>query len=269
MSAAAQSRTLELPDSRVLYVLSDAGDARRPLVFHWGTPSVAVWFEPLARAANEAGLSLVTYSRPGYDGATPHPGRQVADAATDVAAILDALGHEEFLSLGWSGGGPHSLACAALLPGRCLAAGSVGGVAPYPADGLDWMAGMGKGNVEEFSTAMRGEAALRPLLQRLAKGLDVIQGTELAAALGSLASDVDKASLTGEFAEVLASSFRGSVSSGIEGWVDDDLAFTHDWGFALASTFPLPSGTANRIASYLSRTDSGWRGRSPMFDPIS
>jgi pimeloyl-ACP methyl ester carboxylesterase len=224
---------VELLDGRILNVLTDAGDSRRPLVFHWGTPSAAVWFEPLARAANESGLSLVTYARPGYDGATPQPGRQVADVAADVAAILDALGHDEFLSLGWSGGGPHSLACAALLPGRCLAAGSFGGVAPYPADGLDWMAGMGKGNVEEFSAAIRGEDALRPLLQRLAKGLDVIQGTEMAAALGSLASDVDKAALTGEFAEALASSFRGSVSSGIEGWVDDDLALTHDWGFAL------------------------------------
>jgi len=213
-------------------VLSDDRGGQ-PLVFHWGTPGAAVWFEPLAAAAARAGLRLVTYTRPGYAGSTPRPGRSVADAAADVAAVLDALGADTFVTFGWSGGGPHALACAALLPDRCLAATSVAGVAPYPAEGLDWLAGMGSENVEEFSAAIEGEPALSAILEKMARDVKTISGAEMAAALGGLISEVDKRALTGEFAEMLAESFRRSVSTGIAGWRDDDLAFTRSWGLDL------------------------------------
>jgi pimeloyl-ACP methyl ester carboxylesterase len=210
---------------------ADSGD--QPLVFHWGTPSAAVWFDPLAAAAAKVGLRLVTYSRPGYAGSTPRPGRSVADAADDVTAILDALGADTFVTLGWSGGGPHALACAALMPDRCAAATSLAGVAPYPAEGLDWLAGMSTENIEEFSAAFKGERALTPKLELMARDLETVRGTEVAAALGGLVSDVDKAALTGEFADTLAEAFRRSVSTGIAGWRDDDLAFARNWGFDL------------------------------------
>jgi pimeloyl-ACP methyl ester carboxylesterase len=207
----------------------------QPLVFHWGTPGAAVWFEPIATAAARMGLRVVMYSRPGYAGSTQRPGRSVADAADDVAAVLDALGADTFVTLGWSGGGPHALACAALLPDRCLAATSLAGVAPYPAAGLDWMAGMGAENIEEFSAALEGKEALSVALERIAKDLATIRGADVAAALGDLVSDVDKRALTGEFADTLAEGFRRSVSTGIAGWRDDDLAFTRNWGFDLGT----------------------------------
>jgi pimeloyl-ACP methyl ester carboxylesterase len=72
-------------------------------------------------------------------------------------AVLDGLGARQFVTVGWSGGGPHALACAALLPGRCLAAASLAGLAPAQAEGLDWVAGMGPENVTEFSAAGQGE----------------------------------------------------------------------------------------------------------------
>jgi pimeloyl-ACP methyl ester carboxylesterase len=225
-------RHVELPGGGVLEVLSnDSGDM--PLVFHWGTPGAAVWFGPLAAAATRAGLRLVMYSRPGYAGSTPRPGRSVADAASDVAAVLDSLGADTFVTMGWSGGGPHALACAALLPDRCVAATSLAGAAPYPAEGLDWMAGMGAENIEEFSAALEGEEALTTAIERMAKDLKTIRGADVAAALGGLVSEVDKRALTGEFADTLAEGFRRAVSTGIAGWRDDDLAFTRDWGFDL------------------------------------
>ena len=211
----------------------DSGE--QPLVFHWGTPGAAVWFDALATAAAHAGLRFVTYSRPGYAGSSPRPGRSVADAAADVAAILDALGADTFVTLGWSGGGPHAVACAALLPDRCAAAASLAGVAPYGGEGLDWLAGMGPENVEEFSAAVAGEGALNAALLKMAGEFQTVQGADVAAALGGLVSDVDKRALTGEFAGMLAESFRRSVSTGIAGWRDDDLAFTRSWGFDLGS----------------------------------
>jgi len=80
-------------------------------------------------AAAERGLRVVMCARPGYQGSDPQPGRTVAAVAGDVAAVLGELGAETFVTAGWSGGGPHALACAALLPGRCLAAATIAGAA--------------------------------------------------------------------------------------------------------------------------------------------
>ena len=137
-----------------------------PLVLHEGTPCGLVLYPPTVRAAAIRGLRVVLAARPGYEGSTPRPGRSVVDVAQDTAAVLDDLGAATFVTLGWSGGGPHALACAAALPGRCLAAGSIAGVAPFTTDGLDWLGGMAPENIAEFGAARRGEAALTEFLDR-------------------------------------------------------------------------------------------------------
>jgi pimeloyl-ACP methyl ester carboxylesterase len=227
------SRMIELTDGRVLEVLSDGPDDGMPLVFQNGTPTAAMLFAPMVEIAAVRGLRTVTYSRPGYAGSTASPGRSVADAAVDVTAVMDAIGAKRFVTIGWSGGGPHALACAALLADRCAAAVSLSGVAPYPAAGLDWLAGMGPENVEEFTLALQGESVLTPWLEEAAKQLATVEGNDVAAALGGLVSEIDKASLTGDYAEFVAATFRRSVSAGIAGWRDDDLAFAKPWGFEL------------------------------------
>lgn len=242
----------KLPDGRTLEVLV-AGSSGMPLVFHNGTPCGAVPFPPLIEAAAARGLRTVIYSRPGYAGSTAKPGRSFADAAADVAHILATLGSTKFLTLGWSGGGPHALACAALLPDRCVAAATVGSVAPYDAEGLDWLAGMSPGNIKEYTAAALGEAALTALLEVAAAQSANVQGSEVAVALGGLVSDVDKASLTGEFAEFVAATFRAGVSKGIAGWRDDDLAFVRNWGFNLArvrSPITIWQGDQDRAVPY-------------------
>jgi pimeloyl-ACP methyl ester carboxylesterase len=186
------------------------------------------------RAATARGLRWITFSRPGYAGSTPKPDRTVADIKGGVSAILDALNVDTFVTMGKSGGGPHALGCAALLPERCLAAAAVASVAPYPAAGIDWMAGMAPENVEEFTLALEGPAALTPWLEGHAAELVDVQPDQVIAALGELVTDVDKAALTGEEAAWTAATFRRAVSAGIAGWRDDDIAFTTPWGFDLA-----------------------------------
>ncbi len=205
------------------------------LVFHSGTPAGLAAFAPMTQAAAARGLRMVQYARPGYSGSPPHPGRQVADAAADVAAILDWLGIGEFVTAGWSGGGPHALACAAALPGRCLAAATIASVAPYASPGLDWLAGMGQENIEEFGAAVAGEREISRFLEATAPQLRDITGAAVAAALGGLASPADAAAACGDFADYLAALFRGALDQGIAGWRDDDLAFVRDWGFAVGS----------------------------------
>ena len=205
----------------------------RVLVFHVGTPNAPDAFPLLTDALDERGWQLVAYARPGYAGSTRREGRSVADAASDVAAILDALGLDRFVTIGWSGGGPHALACAALLQDRCEAAAIVAGVAPFDADGLDFLAGMGPENVEEFGLAATSRAGLEAFLEAELDGHRDVTGEQLADALGGLVSDVDRAALTGDFADGLARLMRRGVSAGTAGWLDDDLAFAKPWGFDL------------------------------------
>jgi pimeloyl-ACP methyl ester carboxylesterase len=228
-----QRITVPADEGRVLEALVAGPDDALPLVFHTGTPSGLVWNAPLAEAAAERGLRTVMYARPGYGGSTPQPGRLVADAAADVDKILERIGADEFVTAGWSGGGPHALACAALLPVRCLAAATIAGAAPYDSPGLDWMAGMAEENHEEFRAALAGEADLTTFLNGAAGSLREISAAQVADGLGGLLSETDKAALTAEFADHLAASLRAAVTPGIDGWRDDDLAFTRDWGLSL------------------------------------
>ena len=230
----ADTFTVYLADGRRLEVLAAGPDDGLPLVMHNGTPVGLVAYAPMVDAAARRGLRLVMCARPGYGDSTPLPGRRVADVTGDVAAVLDELGAPRFVTVGSSGGGPHALACAARLPARCLAAATMAGVAPFTAEGLDWLDGMGAENVEEFGAVTAGEAQLTSYLEAEAASLATITGPEVADGLGDLISAADKAAATGEFADYLAASFRAAVRTGIAGWRDDDLAFASDWGFTMA-----------------------------------
>jgi pimeloyl-ACP methyl ester carboxylesterase len=232
--------TVRAPDGRELEVLLMGDPHGFPLVYISGTPTAIAPYPDLSEAAAEQGLRVVGWSRPGYAGSTRREGRTVADAAEDAATILDALGHDRFVVLGWSGGGPHAIACAALLPDRCGAAASLAGVAPYDLMGEEWFRDMGKENVDEFRVAVERPQDLWALIEPQAPEIAAITGAQVVAMLDGLVDDVDRAVLTGEFAEVMAEDFRRGVSTGVAGWHDDDLAFARPWGFDLADiTVPV------------------------------
>ena len=162
---------LELSDGRTLHYYDthgDGQDARTAVFWHHGTPNVGSPPEPLFPAAAENGLRWVSYDRPAYGGSSPNPGRDIASAAGDVAAIADALGIGRFAALGHSGGGPHALACGALLPERVIAVVSVSASAPFDAEGLDWFAGWSPSGVAEQRAALAGRAALQAYLSQIA-----------------------------------------------------------------------------------------------------
>ncbi|HEY7177794.1 MAG TPA: alpha/beta fold hydrolase [Gaiella sp.] len=225
--------TVDLPDGRRLEGWA-AGEGDAPTVlFHVGTPAAGIPFVPLVDEVLGRGCRFVTYSRPGYAGSTRLEGRSVADCASDVDAVADALSLDVLHTVGWSGGGPHALACAAFLPHRVASAASLAGVAPRSADGLAWLDGMADENLDEFGAAAEGADALYRFLAPLAEDRVDVTGETVADGLGTLVTDVDRAALTGDLAEYLAASMRAAVSSGPWGWLDDDLAFARDWGFAL------------------------------------
>ncbi len=210
-----------------------AGPAGGELVLlHHGTPGAGreIWPANLASAA-ERGLRLAGYSRPGYGDSDRAEGRTVADCVADAAAVADAVGAERFFTIGGSGGGPHALACAALLPGRVIAAATIAAVAPADAEGLDWLAGMGAENVAELTAARAGPTELERFIDGFAEQLASISGAQVLDALGDLASEPDAAVLTGEYAEFAAAGMREALRTGIWGWFDDDRALITEWGF--------------------------------------
>jgi pimeloyl-ACP methyl ester carboxylesterase len=127
---------LELPDGRRLRVRVSGPPDGLPLIFHHGTPGALTPFRAIERAAHERGLRFVTSSRPGYGDSSRQEGRGVVDVVADTRAVLAAIGAERCVVSGWSGGGPHALACAARLE-QAAAVRLIGSVAPYEADGLD------------------------------------------------------------------------------------------------------------------------------------
>jgi len=225
---------IELPDGRSLDVYVDGPSDGVPLVSHHGTPGAGLPFGPFVRAAAERGMRWVSYSRPGYGSSTRHEGRSVADCVGDVVAILDHLREDRFYTTGGSGGGPHTLACAALLPDRVLACAAIAAVAPRHASGLDWTGDMGPENIEEFGAAEAGPDALERYLEGEAPGLrEATSAEELVDTMAGLLPPVDRDALSGEYADATIVSMHRSIRSGIWGWFDDDMAFLKDWGFPL------------------------------------
>jgi pimeloyl-ACP methyl ester carboxylesterase len=238
---------------RRLTFMTGGADEGTVLVFHSGTPFPPVSWGTFDEAVAAAGLRLVSYARPGYSGSTRHHGRSVADAAADTATLLDELGVGEFVTLGWSGGGPHALACAALLPERCRAAVTLGGVAPFEAEGLDWMDGMADENVEEFSAVLEGEATLGPYLEKEMEEFSAVTADEVVASLAGLVPDVDREAITGDLAEMMAGSMRRAAAEGLAGWIDDDVAFVRPWGFDLGDVdtpVAIWQGRQDRMVPY-------------------
>jgi pimeloyl-ACP methyl ester carboxylesterase len=244
-----EEATLTLPDGRRLELWASRGTSTSALLVHYGTPCAGVPYAPMIQSAISRGCRFVTYSRPGYAGSTRRPGRSVSDCVEDVVELTRALGLEQLHVVGWSGGGPHALACAALLPELVASAATLAGVAPWEAEALDWLEGMAAENHEEFGAALAGEEQLTRFLEPFADELGGATAETITEMLGGLVTEVDSRALTGEFAAWQALAFRRAVASGIWGWHDDDIAFTRDWGFAPADvTVPVTVWQGRRDA---------------------
>ena len=224
-------RTVELPDGRSLEVHELGDPDGFPIIFHHGTPGSGTIY---ARWATP-GVRVIAYDRAGYGGSTRRPGRAVVDVVADITAFADALGLERFATWGLSGGGPHSLACAALCDERLVAAASLAGVGPWDSDGLDWLAGMGEGNLKEFDLVLAGEEALRSALERERTDLLAAPAEKLREAMAPHLSPTDSEALTAGLAEYFRSNMAHAIAHSPDGWIDDNLAFVKPWGFELSA----------------------------------
>jgi pimeloyl-ACP methyl ester carboxylesterase len=240
-------------DDRVDYLDFNSGSSD-VLIYHHGTPCAGPISQEVADAALKHNFRVVELIRPGYGQTTRKPGRTVAEVATLTAQLADHLGVDRFVSMGWSGGGPHVLATVALLPERCVAGMCIAGVGMFGQSDLDFLAGMGQDNIEEFSAAIGGEDVLRAYLEPMGEVFKNITGETIIDSLRSLLPPVDQAALTGKHGEELAEVWRWAVATGIDGWLDDDIAFVKPWGFELAE---------------ISRPVTIWQGSEDLMVPFA
>jgi pimeloyl-ACP methyl ester carboxylesterase len=182
----------------------DAGAGPPVFYFHGGGDS------RLSRPAETHGVRLISVDRCG----DPVRGRTLRSWAADVVALADELGLERFGVVGWSAGGPHALAVAA--------------VAPERVDGVALVASMPP---PEGLRAMPRDVRL---VIRLAR-----RSPRLAAhALERWGSNVPDP--TGDAAHDEAYA-RGRVESFRNGglWLAHELAYlSRPWGFQLADVTP-------------------------------
>jgi pimeloyl-ACP methyl ester carboxylesterase len=224
-------RDVTTPDGRTLRVVDDGDPDGVAVLRHNGTPTSRVLGRDEIVTARAHGVRLISYDRPGYGSSTRHEGRTVANCAGDVRAIAGELGIERLAVWGISGGGPHALACAALLEDLVPAVATLASVAPFDTPGLDWLEGMGEDNHHEFGAVLESPAAGRRLMEHARSAIGLGDPEAMRAGMLSLLSDVDAAVLTGELAADMAEMMRVGMEPGVDGWLDDDLAFVTGWGF--------------------------------------
>jgi pimeloyl-ACP methyl ester carboxylesterase len=224
--------TLKLTDGRFLEYFDNGISSTSAIVFHHGTPAHAsLWSAWLDLAASK-GIRALSYSRAGYGISDRNEGRTVFSNNGDIRELLDSFGIRDFISIGWSGGGPHALATTMMNGSK--GAITLAGVGEYGAADLDFLAGMGPENEEEFGEALKGESEISAWMDKNAVPFKDVTDVEIREALGGLIGDADKKALDGVVADEYATATRKGLAVSFDGWIDDDIAFVQPWGFALS-----------------------------------
>ena len=220
---------LTLKDGRKLEYFDNGVESAKAILFLHGTPGDATAWKNWLPEIRE--VRAISTTRPGYGNSDREAGRTVASDLINQQQILDHFGIKSFVSIGWSGGGPHSLNMTR--EPRCKAAFTLAGVGEYGREDLDFLAGMGPENHEEFGAALKGEAEIREWMRVNGPALQKVSGSDFISAMGGLLGEADKAALTQEVADASAGTFRSALAKGFDGWIDDDLAFIQPFGFEL------------------------------------
>jgi pimeloyl-ACP methyl ester carboxylesterase len=247
-------RTVRTADGRRITTQMYGDPDGKPVFLLHGTPGSRIGPHPRSAVLHRLGVRLIAFDRPGYGESDRLEGRRVADVAEDVQTIAEAYGLRKFAVVGRSGGGPHALACAALLSERTTKAAVLVSLAPRSADGLDWLEGMARSNVLEFTAASNGYAGIAAHTKAVADAIRA-DPTSLIASIQAELPDQDKRVVADRgIRSMLVETFTEAMRTSDYGWIDDALAFCSPWGFDPASvTIPVLL----------------WHGANDVFSPAS
>ncbi|WP_327179934.1 alpha/beta hydrolase [Streptomyces sp. NBC_01335] len=245
---------VRVADGRHLIVERQGDPRGRPVFLLHGTPGSRLGPAPRGMIMYQRQTQLITYDRPGYGESDRCPGRSVGDVAEDVRAIADALDLERFAVVGRSGGAPHALACAALMPERVTRAAALVPLAPWDAPGLDWFEGMAASNVLAYSTAAADPDSLTASF--IVRSAEIrVDPVRLLDDLRRELTDSDRVVVNDAgIRSMLLRNYSEGLRTSAYGWIDDALAFSRPWGFDPADiTCPVML----------------WHGEQDVFSPAS
>jgi len=240
-------------DGRRLSVEQRGDPDGRPVFLLHGTPGSRLGPAPRPSVLYRMGIRLITFDRPGYGDSDRVPGRTVSAAADDVAVIADALGLGRFAVVGRSGGAPHALACAALLPDRTTRVAALVGLAPPDAEDLDWFEGMTEANVREYVNAAISRHRVTATLGRRSMSIVADPAASIAEMRSTLPESDRWIVADAGIQDMLERNFAEGLRISADGWVDDVMAFSTGWGFELA-------GIAAPVLL--------WHGEDDIFAPV-
>jgi pimeloyl-ACP methyl ester carboxylesterase len=247
-------RTVHVTDGRRISTQVYGDPDGRPVFLLHGTPGSRLGPHPRAAVLHRLGVRLISFDRPGYGESDRMAGRNIADTAADVRAIADTYGLRKFAVVGRSGGGPHALACAALLPERTTKAAVLVSLAPRGADGLDWLDGMAQSNVMEYRAASNGYDGIAAHTKAVADAVRA-DPASLITRLQAELPDPDRRVMADRgIRSKLIETYAEAMRTSDYGWIDDTLAFSSPWGFDPAAvTIPVLV----------------WHGANDVFSPVS
>lgn len=224
-------RTVRTADGRRLATAVYGDPEGRPVFLLHGTPGSRLGPRPRSAILHRLGVRLICFDRPGYGESDRLPGRRVADAAADVAAVADAFGLTTFAVVGRSGGGPHALACAALLPDRTTKVAVLVGLAPREADGLDWLDGMTELNVTEYEAVASGYEQIAAVTKATADAVRADPASLLTKLQSELPDPDLRVVADRGIRSLLVATYAEALRKSAHGWIDDAVAFHAPWGF--------------------------------------
>ncbi|WP_353635133.1 alpha/beta hydrolase [Halobacterium sp. NMX12-1] len=263
---------VQLPDGRTLAYATYGHPDGAPVVFCHGTPGSRISGRLGADATAEAGVRVIAPDRPGFGASDRQRGQTFADWAGDVAALTSELGVEEYGVVGFSGGGPYALACAAHTPGRVSRCAVVSGVGPPGSERGDL------GFERALASASRVSPQFgRPLVWLMARA--VASADSFTDVVGD--ADADLADpRRGESGRVLLADFREGLRQGTTPLATDYGVLYGDWDFDLADvTVPtrvfhgredanVPLAAGERVASAVPDADLAVYENAGHFRPI-
>ena len=248
------TRLVKAADGRAIATESWGDPDGEPVFLLHGTPGSRLGQAPRGAVLYWLGIRLITFDRPGYGDSDRRPGRRIADAAEDVATVADDLGLDRFAVVGRSGGAPHALACAALLPDRVTRAAALISLAPRDAPGLDWYAGMAESNVRAYTADdKRGSSGIAATLQVRSRDIRADPSRLIAELRRELTESDRRIVADPKLREMLELNYSEALRHDAGGWIDDALAFRRQWGFDPAD---------------IRRPVLLWHGQDDTFSPV-
>ena len=223
------STSLKLPDGRCIEYIDNGVSSKSALILHHGTPtSMTVWGTWLAAAAEE-GIRAIAFTRPGYASSDRKVGRSIIDANEDLVEILNQLAVENFVSVGWSGGGPYALASGLL--NKCSGVQLIASVSPYDAEDFDWFQDQTPGMVEEAKISARSLEDSINFKENYYKEFRDMTAEQFLTEYAKRSSFESFETTYREFSKDLSFSMHEALRDGVIGYAEDEYAFLRNWGF--------------------------------------